>query len=597
MKRLKTKLKVKAAVPVVVNESVPASEGIDWSKCCFCQELGGNLVCPGNNPNVAIRNKGYESIAANLNRLVKYRYSFPSKYPITCLDDGRGIQITLQENKAKWHKKCALNYGGNKIDLIIKRLSEKPPELCINEASTSVSQPHELPSKSTRSKVDIVKPKEIKCFICKKEGTKKEPLHLSETPDFYNTIKSYAEILCDTELLAVLYTQGDLIAQEGRYHRLCLSRLYTAARKKSSSKKEHEVDEEIACEGLAFADLLMYMEGELKRFQRNCVFRMGQLRKLYKSRLTQLLGREPEGEIQTQRFRQKILTHFTDLKEHKSGKEYILLPNNLNVMNNINNSDQDEDALAVNRFVKNVRKTILSSEIAFKGEFEKDCEEKTIPNALLALVNMLLWGSAVQNDCRASKPALSICQLIIFNMRQTVPKGNVVRHTRTLEPPLPVYLGLSIYAQSREKKHIDELHEYGICISSNRVQEITSQLSRMVVGRGREEGVVCPSQLKKGLFTVAAVDNIDYNPSSTTSIGSFHGTGISIFQMPNKDNDSNPRTFEYNYQQAEIPGCRLVPSLPDDFAVVPECILREKQPLPTPCSIEVASEMQILGNL
>lgn len=34
---------------------------------------------------------------------------------------------------------------------------------------------------------------------------------------------------------------------------------------------------------------------------------------------------------------------------------------------------------------------------------------------------------------------------------------------------------------------------------------------------GREEGIECPSQLKKGLFTVAAVDNFDHNPSSTTS--------------------------------------------------------------------------------
>ena len=31
-----------------------------------------------------------------------------------------------------------------------------------------------------------------------------------------------------------------------------------------------------------------------------------------------------------------------------------------------------------------------------------------------------------------------------------------------------------------------------------------------------------------GLFTVAAVDNIDYIPSATTAKDSFHGTGISL---------------------------------------------------------------------
>ena len=44
------------------------------------------------------------------------------------------------------------------------------------------------------------------------------------------------------------------------------------------------------------------------------------------------------------------------------------------------------------------------------------------------------------------------------------------------------------------------------------------------------EGLICPSVLRKGLFTTAAVDKIDHNPSSTTSKSSFHGTGISIFQ-------------------------------------------------------------------
>jgi len=38
--------------------------------------------------------------------------------------------------------------------------------------------------------------------------------------------------------------------------------------------------------------------------------------------------------------------------------------------------------------------------------------------------------------------------------------------------------------------------------------------------------------LNCGLFTVGALDNIDYNPSSTTAQGSFHGTGISLFQFP-----------------------------------------------------------------
>ena len=38
------------------------------------------------------------------------------------------------------------------------------------------------------------------------------------------------------------------------------------------------------------------------------------------------------------------------------------------------------------------------------------------------------------------------------------------------------------------------------------------------------------------LFTTAAVDNIDHNPTSRTAQDSFHGTGISLFQHPSAEN-------------------------------------------------------------
>ena len=43
-------------------------------------------------------------------------------------------------------------------------------------------------------------------------------------------------------------------------------------------------------------------------------------------------------------------------------------------------------------------------------------------------------------------------------------------------------------------------------------------------------GIVCPPQLRNVSFTTRAVDNIDHNPSSTTSTGSFHSTWILLFE-------------------------------------------------------------------
>ena len=46
---------------------------------------------------------------------------------------------------------------------------------------------------------------------------------------------------------------------------------------------------------------------------------------------------------------------------------------------------------------------------------------------------------------------------------------------------------------------------------------------------------ICLPELKGSLFNSAAVDNIDHNPSSTTSRDSFHRLGISLFHHPDEN--------------------------------------------------------------
>ena len=72
----------------------------------------------------------------------------------------------------------------------------------------------------------------------------------------------------------------------------------------------------------------------------------------------------------------------------------------------------------------------------------------------------------------------------------------------------------------------------GICISYDRVMEIEDWIvTSTTCERFKEDGVVSPACLRKGLFIVGALDNLDHNPSSITSQSSFHSTGISLFQF------------------------------------------------------------------
>ena len=81
-----------------------------------------------------------------------------------------------------------------------------------------------------------------------------------------------------------------------------------------------------------------------------------------------------------------------------------------------------------------------------------------------------------------------------------------------------------------------ELYDLGLSANYDRVLQLKNQLATAVCQDIEKKGVVCPSQLHKGLFTVGAIDNLDHNPSSTTAKGSVHDTGISLFQSPTRLN-------------------------------------------------------------
>ena len=99
--------------------------------------------------------------------------------------------------------------------------------------------------------------------------------------------------------------------------------------------------------------------------------------------------------------------------------------------------------------------------------------------------------------------------------------------------------------------------------------EIEDWLATAVAERYKEDGVVSPACLRKGLFSVGALDNLDHNSSATTAMSSFHGTGISIFQFPRETDPGQTR-----------PPITVPPSgadrhsLPDSYAIVPLTALK-----------------------
>ena len=73
----------------------------------------------------------------------------------------------------------------------------------------------------------------------------------------------------------------------------------------------------------------------------------------------------------------------------------------------------------------------------------------------------------------------------------------------------------------------------------DRVLDISMDMAISAAQLYESEVVVYPLVLRKNLFSTAAVDNLNPNPSSTTAQGAFHGTGISLFQNRETETDAN----------------------------------------------------------
>lgn len=131
------------------------------------------------------------------------------------------------------------------------------------------------------------------------------------------------------------------------------------------------------------------------------------------------------------------------------------------------------------------------------------------------------------------------------------------------------------HAVSRKRGLIDTLFSLGMCVSYDRLLQVSADIANGVCQRFKLEDVVCPPKMRNGLFTTAAVDNIDDNPSSGTSRDSFHGTGVSLIQHPTHECAGSDRGMLVINQIT--PSTRSIVPLPQAYTSVPPVALLTKQ--------------------
>ena len=139
-------------------------------------------------------------------------------------------------------------------------------------------------------------------------------------------------------------------------------------------------------------------------------------------------------------------------------------------------------------------------------------------------------------------------QILMYKARKRKQKEDSASSQQSLkrEPPVPLYVGLNIHTLTRNKGIVDRFEKLGLSVPCDRVLQVERVLAQNLCKQFREENIVCLPSLHKELYTVAVIDNIDHNPSSTTATGSLHGTAIIIMQHVKMENPSETTDIQFH---------------------------------------------------
>jgi hypothetical protein len=148
---------------------------------------------------------------------------------------------------------------------------------------------------------------------------------------------------------------------------------------------------------------------------------------------------------------------------------------------------------------------------------------------------MILEGPSIdcQSDVACVPASLFISQILVFNAVKYARKASEVTkvgHSSSQETSLPLYLSLMLHAETRKRDLIDKVFALGLCVSYDRVLQVSASLGNRLCDNFDNTSGVKPPGMANGVFITAAIDHIDHNPSATSASSAFHGTAISVFQ-------------------------------------------------------------------
>ena len=176
--------------------------------------------------------------------------------------------------------------------------------------------------------------------------------------------------------------------------------LYNDIRKLQIKSKSEEEKSMLSLHGIAFASLVSHLEEHRDSGKTAPVSKLADLGRLYSEKLQKLGIPKSCLNINTTRLKVRLLSAIPDLTAHTQEKHILLVFNDTigDAIRKACNQDYDSEALHLARAAKIVRRDMFSMRQSFKGTFKIDCQKKSVPPSVLALVSMIIESPSIKKD-------------------------------------------------------------------------------------------------------------------------------------------------------------------------------------------------------
>ena len=560
---------------------------MEWDSCLLCQE-SKNEELRGRSTESREKDgdsgNTYKKLSKTIQQLTELD-SFSLEH-FGCENNEASILAKLKAKRAVYHHNCVSNFNKK-----LKRALEK-------REKESSKQLEAIPIPNKRSRRSEEQPISLgvnKCLFCMKiddltnlcaGGTQHataDSVNEENNRSFSEKLWDRASKLEDTRILKFL-SGGTAASRELNYHPACLAGFhnrYTSKVNQEVREKSLDPNQRIKSE-LHFRKIIVHVIDQRQRGA--SVFTVNPLEKMYAEFLR---SDDIPYAPHVSRFAERLKYGLEPSFRNNTGIEIRTIDRSVKLCFSSDVDEIIDKETSPATFVQSligaiapIRHAMSKVKNTFKNSFSPNCQESSVPIQLQILCSLLIDGCdpKLQGFSQCSK---TVSQLVMYQYRKMTGHSTDVvslrRHPKERETPVPVYVGLKLYAVVRCKTVIQRLHSLGISISYERCLIICNNISLNMLKRYERDGVFVSSNLTLGTFTVIAKDNIDLNARSTKVKHHFHGISMTAMQFPSKDRPGFEQQVLYDLSLKIDKNHKL--DLPEDYAVIQELPRRKNTPL------------------